>query len=180
MKLAVFDTARSLAILACDAVIAAAQLANELIHDDRPLHRHDGADRLADLEAETEVAEPMPSLWFPPEGMRPGTLIFDQPHPKDRSGLEKPDGSLGLGDILAGIPGLSAYYPSGHPDWVDWATPAIQEILAEHEPMPWLAKVIECQCPDKVILEDFGAWREHVAPEIALHLKAAAAGEISR
>ena len=38
------------------------------------------------------------------------------------------------------------------------AVSIVADTLRKHAPLGFLGKVIECQCPDRVILENFDAW----------------------
>lgn len=70
----------------------------------------------------------------------------------------------------------------GSPAWVDWATPVICDVLAEHAPI-WRRFDSVYECVDTTtnaasvcsLHGDERAWREHVAPLIAERIKAAAA-----
>lgn len=64
----------------------------------------------------------------------------------------------------------------GQPNWVDWASPAICEVLAEHQMLDDDERYI-CRSPGELSHASLYAqdeWREHVAPLIAEHLQKAA------
>lgn len=39
--------------------------------------------------------------------------------------------------------------------------PTLADVMAQQPPLGFVGKVIECQCRDRLILEDFAAWAEH-------------------
>lgn len=86
--------------------------------------------------------------------------------------------AAGDSDEAVSVPIPPGSPASSRPDWIDWATPAICEVLAEHVPERRAATpTLMCRSTSAgkgtVYLPDWQAWREHCAPLIAERLHAA-------
>lgn len=141
--------------------------------------------RLVDREAEQEVAEPSGVVQCPFGAQE---CVCDRtstgcPEINDAVSTlgtlsQSPAASAGRGESSS--PGVSAGPTSTAPSgerisWIDWAAPAICDVLAEHRVIDTGANVW-CEDSDHVIhvnCHDTQEWREHVAPLIAERLEAA-------
>lgn len=131
-----------------------------------------------DVDSPLEVEDETPNLYEP--GLTDDELVMTRQLLEERFGDQTSPAvldSAGVGS--AAVSGPPPQPPAaGQPTWVDWAVPAICEVLAQHMPIELARDEIWCADRDQPgerhthgLFEDRQEWREHVGPEIAQHLR---------